>query len=163
MLYSYYKLKDQKNFFIQNKKFLLFEKNPNDFLSVPTQINNNKLFLSKSNFNKFVQWINFNSTNITEKVHYLFQIELKGIGFKTFKFNSYIAFDFGYSNIILLKNKSKIVKVKNYKQDLAILGSNKAAVMKIASLILSFYHKDNYHGKGIIPKNFILKKKKRKS
>lgn len=88
------------------------------------------------------------------------ELNLKGIGYKSFKMGDKIALDLGYSNLILYKPTS-LVKIKNLKNKLILFSINKNYLHNVASILRNYAIPNVYKGKGILYKNEIIKLKKK--
>lgn len=88
------------------------------------------------------------------------ELNLNGIGYKSFKMEDKIALDLGYSNLILYKPTASI-KIKNLKNKLILFSINKDYLNNIATILRNFSKPDVYKGKGIVFKNQKLKLKKK--
>lgn len=88
------------------------------------------------------------------------ELNLNGLGFKSFKLNDKIALDVGYSNLIIYKPTEKLV-VKNFKNKLILFSLDQEYLNNICNVIQNYSKPDPYKGKGILYKNQIVKLKKK--
>jgi large subunit ribosomal protein L6 len=88
------------------------------------------------------------------------ELNLNGIGYKSFKLDDKIALDLGYSNLILYK-PNNILKVKNLKNKLVLFSLDHEYVNNIAAHLQKYSYPDPYKGKGIVFKNQYIKLKKK--
>ena len=78
-----------------------------------------------------------------------YQLDINGKGFKLFKYENYLSFDLGYSNLFLFKNKNDLINIYSTKYKIIINSINKVLLLNLISLLKKFYSVDKYHGKGI--------------
>lgn len=124
------------------------------------QINykNDNLFLETKYLNFFFNKVN----NLLKSVTFgwFLELNLNGLGYKSFKLDDKIALDLGYSNLITYKPKDKI-KIKNFKNKLTLFSIDQEYLYNIGFSIKNYSKPDAYKGKGILFKNEIIKLKKK--
>jgi large subunit ribosomal protein L6 len=122
----------------------------------PLQPNNKKILTNINEIYYFTDKIKFTNemqqrfAKIAKDVclGYYSQILLRGIGLKAFKFNSWLAFDLGYTHFIFVKIPLHI-SIKIRKVRLHLLGTNRQSVEQLATEIRNLRTPDAYRGKGI--------------
>jgi len=88
------------------------------------------------------------------------ELNLNGIGYKSFKIGHKIALDLGYSNLILYGATSQL-KMRNLKNKIILFGINKVYVTTVAKLLKSYAMPDIYKGKGLLYRNEVVKLKQK--
>jgi large subunit ribosomal protein L6 len=88
------------------------------------------------------------------------ELNLNGLGYKSFKLDDKIALDLGYSNLILYKPTDKL-KIRNFKNKIVLFSLDQEYLYNVASNLRSYSAPDPYKGKGILKKNEIIKLKKK--
>ena len=156
MAFIKYKKEKKETFYLSKNKLIIKNKLgtyefifPKDFIF----INSKKIFIPKIKYFYFINILK--NLFFSSKNKFFEEITLKGKGFKLFKYNSYFAFDLGYSNLFLYKTLHKNISVHATKQKLVIQSNNKILIKKLVYYLNNFYKIDKYHGKGI----FISKRK----
>lgn len=117
------------------------------------------LFLEKSKLNFFYNNIRKLFRSVSNG--WFLELNLNGIGYKAFKLDDKIAFDLGYSNLIIYK-PTTLLKIKNLKNKLLLFSLDKEYLNNVAINIKNYSIPDKYKGKGILFKNEVLKLKKKK-
>ena len=87
---------------------------------------------------------------------WILEFNLKGKGFKLFKFKDFLAFDLGYSNLFLFKVKNRNIKLLHSGSRVILFGLNKIILNNFRNIFKKFYYFDKYHNKGL----FFKKEKK---
>ena len=91
------------------------------------------------------------------------ELNLNGIGYKSFKINDLLALDVGYSSLITYK-PPKDVKIKIFKNKIVLFSIYQDLLNNVTLLLKDYATPDPYKAKGILLKNEKIKlKKKRKS
>lgn len=88
------------------------------------------------------------------------ELNLNGIGYKSFKINDCIALDVGYSNLITYKPSEKI-KIKNLKNKIILFSCDLESLTTLGILLKNYAKPDAYKAKGILWKNEKVKLKKK--
>jgi len=88
------------------------------------------------------------------------ELNLNGLGYKSFKLNNKIALDLGYSNLIIYKPTDKI-KIRNFKNKIVLFSLDQEYLYQVVSNLKSYSTPDSYKGKGILRKGEIVKLKKK--
>lgn len=124
------------------------------------QINykNKSLFVETNHLNFFINKINTLFKSVTSG--WFLELNLNGLGYKSFKLEDKIALDLGYSNLITYKPNTQI-KIKNFKNKLTLFSINQEYLYNIGFTIKNYSKPDAYKGKGILFKNEIIKLKKK--
>ena len=122
------------------------------------QLENKSLYIPQKKINILVNNIKKSFIGISRG--WFIELNLKGLGFKIFKINDNIAFDLGYSSLILFKPIPKL-KIKNFKGKLLLFSIEKELLNTAAFLIKNLTKIDLYKGKGFSLKNKELKLKKK--
>lgn len=120
--------------------------------------NNNKFFVKNTDFAFFTAKLKDSIKSVT--TGWFKELNLNGLGFKSFKLDDKIALDLGYSNLILYKPDSN-VKVKNFKNKIILFSLSKEHLGNVCNHLQNFAKPDAYKGKGILFKNEIIKLKKK--
>ena len=110
-------------------------------------LSTNSIFIPYKSFPFFKNLIKNMEQSVSKGWFYL--VEFKGRGFKLFRYNEYVAFDLGYSNLFLFKNLITNISLHSDKQKLILFGPNKKLMLDIIHEIKNFYKVDKYHGKGV--------------
>ena len=118
----------------------------------------NKFFVSELEIHFFIKKIKKLITSVTNG--WFVELNLNGLGFKSFKLNDQIALDLGYSNLILYKPSLQLT-VKNFKNKLVLFSLNDEYLNNICNVIQNYSKPDPYKGKGILYRNQIIKLKKK--
>ena len=117
-------------------------------------------FLKKKSSFFFYNLIKFLLNSVNYGWH--FEFNINGKGFKLFEYNKNLAFDLGYSNLFLFKNKNKNIKIIILRKKLIFYSIFKNKIFNLIHIFKSFYHIDKYHQKGLSFKNdkkkYIYKK-----
>lgn len=74
--------------------------------------NNKNFFIKEDNYNFFIKKIKTLIKSTT--VGWFLELNLNGLGYKSFKLNDKIALDLGYSNLIIYK-PTDLIKIRNFK------------------------------------------------
>jgi len=122
------------------------------------EIVNGKIFLEETKFNFFVTKIKKLLKSVT--TGWFLELNLNGLGFKSFKLNDKIALDLGYSNLIIYKPTNSI-KIKNFKNKIILFSLDQEYLYNVGFTIKNYSSPDPYKGKGILRKNEIVKLKKK--
>lgn len=88
------------------------------------------------------------------------ELNLNGIGYKSFKIGKKIALDLGYSNLILYEPSAQL-KIKNLKNKIVLFGIDKSYLNTVAKLLKCYATPDPYKGKGLLYRNETLKLKQK--
>ena len=129
--------------------------------SFKNQYSNNNLFIESKNFNFFSRKIKKLIKSVTNG--WFLELNLNGIGFKSFKLNNKIALDLGYSNLVIYK-PTRDLTIKNLKNKIVLFSIKEEYLKDVATKLRNYAYPDPYKGKGILFKNEIIKiKKKAKS
>lgn len=121
-------------------------------------LKSNKLFIEENNLNFFIKKIKKLIKSVTNG--WFVELNLNGLGFKSFKLNDKIALDLGYSNLIIYKPTEKLI-IKNFKNKLVLFSLDEEYLRNICNTIQSYSIPDAYKGKGILYKNQIIRLKKK--
>lgn len=117
-----------------------------------------KLFIQTKSFNFFVKKIKKLIKSVT--TGWFLELNLNGIGFKSFKLQDKIALDLGYSNLVIYK-PTLDVKIKNLKNKIVLFSVKEEYLKDVANKLRNYAFPDSYKGKGILFKNEIIKLKKK--
>lgn len=117
-----------------------------------------KIFVKTSNMNFLIKKLKKLIKSVT--TGWFLELNLNGLGYKSFKLDDKIALDLGYSNLILYKPTSK-VKIRNFKNKIVLFSLDQEYLYNVASNLRSYSSPDPYKGKGILKKNEIIKLKKK--
>merc|ERR1711916_110254 len=85
----------------------------------------------------------------------ILELNLNGLGFKSFKLNDNIALDLGYSNLIIYK------PTNSFKIKIILFSLDQEYLYNVGFTIKNYSSPDPYKGKGILRKNEIVKLKKK--
>ena len=116
------------------------------------------IFIKKKSLNFFVKNIQKLIKSVTSG--WFLELNLNGIGFKSFKLNNKIALDLGYSNLVIYKS-TKDLKIKNFKNKIVLFSIKEEYLKDVATKLRNYAYPDPYKGKGILFKNEIIKLKKK--
>ena len=119
---------------------------------------NEKLFIETKYINFFINKVNKLIKSVT--TGWFLELNLNGLGYKSFKLNDKIALDLGYSNLIIYKPDSRI-KVKNFKNKLVLFSIDQEYLNNVGLNLRNYSKPDSYKGKGILLKNETIKLKKK--
>lgn len=119
---------------------------------------NSSLFIPKWKMNTIINDIKKSFIGVSRG--WFLELNLKGLGFKTFRIKDKLAFDLGYSSLITFK-PLEALKVKNFKGKLLLFSVNRDLLNMSAFLIKDLTKIDHYKGKGFSLKGDNLKLKKR--
>jgi len=122
-------------------------------------VNNFDLFIEKDKLSFFYNNIKKLFRSVSNG--WFLELNLNGIGYKAFKLDNKIAFDLGYSNLIVYK-PTELLKIKNLKNKILLFSLNKEYLNNVAINLKNYSVPDKYKGKGILFKNEVLKLKKKK-
>ena len=122
------------------------------------QYKNTDLFIESKNFNFFTKKIKKLIRSVT--TGWFLELNLNGIGFKSFKLNNKIALDLGYSNLVIYKPTTDL-KIKNLKNKIVLFSIKEEYLKDVANKLRNYAFPDPYKGKGILFKNEIIKLKKK--
>ena len=122
------------------------------------QYKNNPLFIQTKSFNFFAKKIKKLIKSVTNG--WFIELNLNGIGFKSFKLNNKIALDLGYSNLVIYKPTIDL-KIKNLKNKIVLFSIREEYLKDVATKLRNYAFPDPYKGKGILFKNEIIKLKKK--
>lgn len=117
-----------------------------------------KLFIQTKSFNFFIKKIKKLIKSVT--TGWFLELNLNGIGFKSFKLQDKIALDLGYSNLVIYK-PTLDVKIKNLKNKIVLFSVKEEYLKDVANKLRNYAFPDSYKGKGILFKNEIIKLKKK--
>lgn len=117
-----------------------------------------KLFIQTKSFSFFVKKIKKLIKSVT--TGWFLELNLNGIGFKSFKLQDKIALDLGYSNLVIYK-PTLDVKIKNLKNKIVLFSVKEEYLKDVANKLRNYAFPDSYKGKGILFKNEIIKLKKK--
>ena len=120
--------------------------------------NNKKLFIETKYINFFINKLNKLLKSVT--TGWFLELNLNGLGYKSFKLDNKIALDLGYSNLIIFKPDTKI-KIKNFKNKLVLFSIDQEYLNNVGLNIRNYSKPDSYKGKGILLKNEVIKLKKK--
>lgn len=153
----------KKDLIIKFKKNLLICTGPLGNLEIPLAskykyVKQNTYFLKKKDLFTFKEIIQRSLHSVSNG--WFFELYIKGKGFKLFTYKDYLAFDLGYSNLFLFKNKLKSIKVLNIKQKIIAFSTNKNDVSNLIATLKNFYFKDQYQGRGLFFKDEKIELKK---
>lgn len=129
-----------------NMVFILLEKN------------NASLFIDKKFLKHFFSKLKKNFKGVS--TGWFKELNLNGIGYKSFKINDCIALDVGYSNLITYKPSEKI-KIKNLKNKIILFSYDLESLTNLGILLKNYAKPDVYKAKGILWKNEKIKLKKK--
>lgn len=121
-------------------------------------LHDGKFFFTESELNFFTNKIKTLFKSVSKG--WFMELNLNGIGYKSFKLNDKIALDLGYSNLIVYK-PTNLLKLKNLKNKLLLFSIDKEYLHNVGSYLRNFSYPDSYKGKGILFKNEVLKLKKK--
>lgn len=119
---------------------------------------NKNLFIEAKHLNFFFNKVNNLFKSVTSG--WFLELNLNGLGYKSFKLEDKIALDLGYSNLITYKPNEQI-KIKNFKNKLTLFSIDQEYLYNIGFSIKNYSKPDAYKGKGILFKNEIVKLKKK--
>jgi large subunit ribosomal protein L6 len=122
------------------------------------QYPNTKLFIQTKSFDFFIKKIKKLLKSVTNG--WFLELNLNGIGFKSFKLQDKIALDLGYSNLVIYKPTAEI-KIKNLKNKIVLFSIKEEYLKDVANKLRNYAFPDSYKGKGILFKNEIIKLKKK--
>ena len=120
--------------------------------------NNKNFFIKEDNYNFFIKKLKKLIKSVT--IGWFLELNLNGLGYKSFKLNDKIALDLGYSNLIIYKPTDSI-KIKNFKNKIVLFSLDQEYLYNVSCHIKSYSMPDAYKGKGIVFKNEIIKLKKK--
>lgn len=123
-----------------------------------TTLSGNKFFIKKNDLNFLVKKINKLIKSVSSG--WFVELNLNGLGYKSFKLNNKIALDLGYSNLIIYKPTDKI-KIRNFKNKIVLFSLDQEYLYQVVSNLKSYSTPDSYKGKGILRKGEIVKLKKK--
>lgn len=126
--------------------------------TLKSQIKNSPIFVNTKNLNFLIEKIKKLIQSVT--VGWFVELNLNGIGYKSFKLNDKIALDLGYSNLILYKPTS-LLKLKNFKNKIVLFSIQEEYLKDVAVKLRNYSYPNAYKGKGILFKNEVLKLKKK--
>lgn len=121
--------------------------------------NGMSLFISKKQLNSVATKIKYLIKSVSQG--WFIELNLNGLGFKSFKINNTLALDIGYSSLIIYKPNVHI-HVKTFKNKIVLFSIDQEYVKIAADIIRSYSVSDPYRKKGILFKNQILKLKKKR-
>jgi len=120
----------------------------------------NSFYIKKKKKLFFYNLLTFLLNSVT--YGWYFEFDIKGKGFKLFEYNQNLAFDLGYSNLFLFKNKNKNIKIFIHNKKIIVYSIFKEKIFQLIHVFKGFYHIDKYHHKGLSFKNdkkqFLYKK-----
>lgn len=116
------------------------------------------LFISMSKYNFLIKKLKTLFRSVT--TGWFLELNLNGIGYKSFKLDDKIALDLGYSNLILYKPTS-LLKIKNLKNKIVLFSIDKEYLNNVGSNLRNYSYPDSYKGKGMLFRNEIIKLKKK--
>ena len=119
---------------------------------------NKNFFVKEDNYNFFIKKLKKLIKSVT--IGWFLELNLNGLGYKSFKLNDKIALDLGYSNLIIYKPTDSI-KIKNFKNKIVLFSLDQEYLYNVSCHIKSYSMPDAYKGKGIVFKNEIIKLKKK--
>lgn len=119
---------------------------------------NEQIFVEYRNINFLIKKLKKLIKSVT--LGWFLELNLNGLGYKSFKLDDKIALDLGYSNLILYKPTDKI-KIRNFKNKIVLFSVDQEYLYNVASNLRSYSPPDPYKGKGILKKNEIIKLKKK--
>ena len=117
-----------------------------------------QIFIPGKNINFFTEKIKKMIQSVT--TGWLVELNLNGIGYKSFKLEDKIALDLGYSNLVLYKPKD-LIKIKNFKSKIVLFSIYEEYLKDVSTKIRNYSYPNPYKGKGILFKNQLLKLKKK--
>ncbi len=117
------------------------------------------LFVFKKQINSLATKIKYLIKSVSQG--WFIELNLNGLGFKSFKINDTLALDIGYSSLIIYKPNVHI-HVKTFKNKIVLFSIDQEYVKIAADIIRSYSVSDPYRKKGILFKNQILKLKKKR-
>jgi len=120
--------------------------------------NNKNFFIKEDNYNFFIKKLKKLIKSVT--IGWFLELNLNGLGYKSFKLNDKIALDLGYSNLIIYKPTDSI-KIKNFKNKIVLFSLDQEYLYNVSCHIKSYSMPDAYKGKGIVFKNEVIKLKKK--
>lgn len=120
--------------------------------------NNNTFFIKDNNYNFFIKKIKKLIKSVT--IGWFLELNLNGLGYKSFKLNDKIALDLGYSNLIIYE-PTDLMKIKNFKNKIVLFSLDQEYLYNVSCHIKSYSMPDAYKGKGIVFKNEVIKLKKK--
>ena len=91
---------------------------------------------------------------------YVLELNLNGLGFKSFKINNWYCLDLGFSNLVKYKLNTKIQQ-KNMKNKIILYSTDRDYLKLVGLNLRNFAFPNPYKGKGILLKNEVLKLKKK--
>lgn len=153
-------LKQKKNVKVFLKNSVLTVQGPLGSLSQKIKVSNfnDLLFIPSEQLELIVKILKKLIKSVT--FGWFIELNLNGIGYKSFKLEDKIALDVGYSNLVLYKSKSNL-KIKNFKNKLVLFCIDKDYLYNVAYLLRNYAVPDAYKGKGILFRNQTLKLKKK--
>jgi large subunit ribosomal protein L6 len=126
-------------------------------------LNNSKigipLFINKKQIHSLKTQINYLIKSVVQG--WFIELNLNGLGFKSFKINDTLALDIGYSSLVIYKPNVNI-HIKTFKNKIVLFSIDQDYVKIAADIIRNYSAPDPYRKKGILFKNQILKLKKKK-
>lgn len=139
---------------------LIFVKGPYGSIHYKFHIiqENKKIFIKKSNINFFIKKVKSLFYSVSNG--WFLELNLNGIGYKSFKINDKIALDLGYSNLILYK-PTNLLKIKNLKNKIILFSIDKDYLYNVAISLRKYAIPDLYKGKGLLFNNETIKLKKK--
>ena len=94
---------------------------------------------------------------------WFFELQFKGLGYKSFRLrNGFLAFDLGYTNLVTLRIRDDLIKIKNFKNKIVLFSIDNEYLSNLAFFLKNFSTLDPYKGKGIFFSNEIINLKKKR-
>ncbi len=147
--------------FIENNKCLIIKgplgEKKYTFFNNSNSIN--PFFISKKQIDSLKTKIKYLIKSVTQG--WFVELNLNGLGFKSFKINNWLALDIGYSSLVIYKPNVNI-HVKTFKNKIVLFSIDQDYVKIAADIIRNYSTSDPYRKKGILFKNQILKLKKKR-
>lgn len=121
-------------------------------------LENGKLFFTQPELNFFTNKIKTLFKSVSKG--WFMELNLNGIGYKSFKINDLLALDVGYSSLITYK-PPKDVKIKIFKNKIVLFSIYQDLLNNVTLLLKDYATPDPYKAKGILLKNEKIKLKKK--
>ncbi len=150
-----------------NENFSLYNKSINikgplgqkEYNFLDNATNGTALFIPKKEIDSIKTKIKYLIKSVTQG--WFIELNLNGLGFKSFKINNTLALDVGYSSLVIYKPNVNI-QVKTLKNKIILFSVDEEYVKIAADIIRNYSAPDPYRKKGILFKNQILKLKKKR-
>lgn len=120
--------------------------------------NSSDLFIPTHQYNFFIEKLKKLFKSVT--TGWFLELNLNGIGYKSFKLEDKIALDLGYSNLVIYKPSTNL-KIKNFKNKIVLFSIDEEYLNNIGTTLRNYSYPDPYKGKGMLFRNEIIKLKKK--